>query len=797
MMSANIINWFRISNWHDLKLSYQLVNVSVQGAGHDERQAHKAFHHAVSHLSDITKGPAAIAMHNGRRYVAVKADAVLKREVIAGSPLNIELSPLDGVFQLNCKNIDNSNLELVQRFLESAVNWQLGNRRDLWDGGINTFLKKSPLPLSGDIETDIFPGFKFKVVLLDKDNAFFCIDLAYRYADKRTLDEAIAGMSEQLQIEYIRDRNFLYLNGDNWYTVKGKSPGNPIDQHVINIQGKNITVLQYIQHKGKYSTATHKAPLRPKSPTFFHTNGYNSERILAGAACLAKRIRYPEDNLHKFSINEPNQRFTRIESFVKYYFQSLQFNGVSLQVAKKALSKQCGTFPLPALMYGKGQILDVQQDASQYGKALKDFAKRRREFVYKYGIINQSAFNAQHILFPDNLPLNFGQGLKYHFEKGMKQIAPQFPKCSLHQYSMRSAPYAHKVFQDLKEYIDKHNLAGTSILLVLPEDNGDGGRFNRVFHQMLKKELFNTVKVKCVSADKLKSFLKLGTDGREPLSYTVPDDLMRSFRSYLSYTLFECLIINRKWPFALAQPLHHDIYIGIDAHDFYAGFCFFFGNGEKIVFDIDPVAKAVGSSRNEKINHRVISDKIVSVLSRHLKVSKDKPGSIVILRDGVSFGEEEKALQNALHQLAEMKLLDAGAVKTGVINVAKTSAIPIRVTTYDDSRRILHNPDCGTYLYPNEQNKKDAFIFNTGYPYQVPGTSQPIHISYCCGNINFGQALQDIFNLTQITFSSPDRPTSLPLPLKLIDTLIRDVAHENDLATIRQKESNIVHAHVA
>ncbi|UYQ93803.1 hypothetical protein MKQ68_01675 [Chitinophaga horti] len=797
MMSPNIINWFKITNWQKLRFQYRLIDISVQGADGDAKWQYRAFNHAVTHLVYATKGPAVVTVHNGKKYVAVKADAKLRGEIIPGSPLNITLTPLEGIFEVNNANMDSAQLELAARFLESAVDWQLNHHPQLWDGGAGNFLKKTPMHLSGDIETDIYPGFKFRVLAQDKDNVFFCIDLAHRYADRKTLDQVLANLPKEKHSEYIANRNFLYLNGDNWYTVKGKSAGASINQHQISVRGKNMSVLRYIQEEGKYSSATRRVPLRPQCPTFFHTSGGNSERVLSGASCLAKRIRFAEDELHRHSINEPNKRFTRVEAFVQSFFQSLDFNGVRLQVDRKSQSKPCYTFPLPALKYGKGIILDPLQAASSYGHPLDNFPKRRREFIYKHGIINQHAFTPAHILLPDTLPLNFGQAVKYHFEKGMKQIASHFPGCSLHHYSMRSSPYAHMVFAELKQYIEKHNMNGTSILLVLPENNGDGGRFNRAFHQVAKKELFNVVKVKCISADKLKGFLKLGADVRQPLHYSVPYNLERPFRSYLSNTLFEFLIINRKWPFALAQPLHNDIYIGVDAHDFYAGFCFFFGNGEKIVFEIDQVAKAVGTYRNEKISHRVISDKIRDVLARHLRVCQDKPRSIVILRDGISYGEEEKALQTALWELDNMNLIDSANVQTGVINVAKTSAVPIRVATYNERQRSLYNPDCGTYLYLEETNKRDAFIFNTGYPYTVPGSSQPLHASYVCGNIDFKQALQDIFTLTQITFSSPDRPTSLPLPLKLIDTLIRDVAHENDLATTRQKESTIPHAHVA
>jgi hypothetical protein len=260
---------------------------------------------------------------------------------------------------------------------------------------------------------------------------------------------------------------------------------------------------------------------------------------------------------------------------------------------------------------------------------------------------------------------------------------------------------------------------------------------------------------------------------------------MRNFLSYQTNTLFEHLIINKKWPFAFAEKLNHDIYIGIDAHEFYAGFCFFFGNGEKIVFEVDKVSKGTGTFRNEKINYKVIADKIFAVLSRHLSVTDEKPGSIVILRDGVSYGEEEKALQDAIQRLNDAKLLNMDMLKTGVIDVAKSTAVPVRAAGFNGNTRSLENPECGTYFF---LNKKDAFIFNTGRPYHVPGSSKPIHVSFTCGNIDFEKALEDIFRLTQITFSSPDRPTSLPLPLKLIDTLIRDIAHEYDFAFTQDKE---------
>ncbi|MEO6452626.1 MAG: hypothetical protein ABIN97_01075 [Ginsengibacter sp.] len=784
-MKTNIINWFRLNNWSEFNFQYRLVDVRIDGVGNDTKLLNKAFYNALNHLAYSTKGVVATAYNEGKRYVAVKGDAVLKQETITGSPMNVILTPLDGVFHLNAKTMDDQNLDLALKFLDSAINWQLNKNRNLWDAGINTFLKKVPLPLSYDMERDIYQGFKFKIIATDKNNVFICLDLAYRYTDKKTLSELLKTVPQERHNDLVNNRNFLYLNGDDWYTVKGKSIGGPISEHMMSINQKNISVYDYIANDGKYSNAKFKTPLYKNSETLFYSYTSNPASTFASAACLAKRIRFAEDELHQHSINEPSKRFFKAEQFITNYFQRLNFNGVTLNVNTKPFRKDCKVFTIPALKFGKNAILKPYEGVVKYGQPIDFFPKRRREFVFKNGILSDTPFSNQYLFVPDTLPLAFGKTLKYYFDKAMKNIAPHFPGFIIHQYSTKSAPFAHKVFSDLKKYISENKMEGGNAIFVLPENIGDDGSFVRNLHKIIKKELFETVKIKCVSATSLKRFLKIGVNGKYPFSYSVPDHLMRNFLSYQTNTLFEHLIINKKWPFAFAEKLNHDIYIGIDAHEFYAGFCFFFGNGEKIVFEVDKVSKGTGTFRNEKINYKVIADKIFTVLSRHLSVTDEKPGSIVILRDGVSYGEEEKALQDAIQRLSDAKQLNMDMLKTGVIDVAKSTAIPVRAAGFNGNTRSLENPECGTYFF---LNKKDAFIFNTGRPYHVPGSSKPIHVSFTCGNIDFEKALEDIFRLTQITFSSPDRPTSLPLPLKLIDTLIRDIAHEYDFAFTQDKE---------
>ncbi|SMC54016.1 hypothetical protein SAMN04488101_101208 [Pedobacter nyackensis] len=787
-MKTNILNWYRLSNWLDLTFQYRLVDVAVEGMESNTRELNKAFFNAVNFLASETKGVVSVTRYQGKRYIAVKHDAQLERRVIPGSPLDTILTPLEGVFTLHTRNIIDDELGLAIRFLESSIEFQLHQNKNLWDGGTNTFLNKVPLRESKDIETDIYHGFKYKIVAEDKRNVFVCIGLAYKYVDKFNLHEALKSVPAERVGDLINGRNYLYQNGDHWYVVKGKSAGIPIGEQTIETEQFKGSVFDYITKHGKYATARYKQPMLKDSATFWHSYSNNSAKVVSGATCLAKAIHFADNGLHRLSINDPGKRFTRSEFHAGKYFQKLSFSGQELKIETKPHAKDCDIFPLPALKYGKNAILDPYAGEEKYSSPIHQFPKRRREFVYNNGIINDTVFAAQYLLVPETLPYTMAKSIKYYMDKAIKMIAPEFPGFTIHQYSMKSAPYASNVCKDLKALVASKGLAGGNALFVLPESS-DNGRFNKFLHNLVKKELFSDVKIKCVSARSLKRFLKPVVTRNKQQIYQVPDKLMRDFKAYQTNTIFEYLIVNKKWPYALAKDLNHDLYIGIDAHEFFAGFVFFFKNGEKIVFDVEQVAKATGSFRNEKINYAVIQDKIVKVLSRHLNIGEDAPRSIVILRDGVSFGEEEKALVGAMEELERMKLIVKENVQLGVLDIAKSSAVPVRAACYQGANKVLENPDCGTYFY---MNKKQAYIFNTGFPYRVPGSSNPLQVSLSYGDIDFEKALEDVFALTQITFSSPDRPTSLPLPLKLIDTLIRDVAHEYTYANTQERELKII-----
>ncbi|WDF78969.1 hypothetical protein PQ469_02985 [Mucilaginibacter sp. KACC 22773] len=789
MTKDNTLNWFSISNCSQLRFSYRLMAVSVEGGKTEGKDYNTSFNNAIKHMASVTRGVVSEAWYDHKKYIAVRSDAELCAITLVGTPLDVYLEPVEQVFQFDPEDRSYENMALAVRFLENAIEFQLKRKKGLWSGGNNSFLKKNPTSNSVDIQTDIYQGFKYRVH--QQNGEFFvCVDLAYRYADKNTLTEILKTLPKEQWAGYVLGQSFLYLNGDEWYTVKGSAIGGKIGEQPFTKDDFSGTIYDYITTKGLYANAAEPPKLSKDSLTFYHTYTKDSDKKMEGAADLAKPITLAEDGLHRLSINQPHRRFASAEFFVQKYFQNFSFAGIKLAIATVPFIQQCRIIDFPALKYANGHILDPYQAASGvHGAELYLFPKRRRKFTYDYGLLNEDEYMSQYIFVPDTMPFAMQKSIKYYFNRAMMQLDKTFRGFELMTYPMKQRPFAEKVCREFEAMVNAKQLNGSYGLFVLPQLEGNNW-FSQNLHKLVKKELFDTINLKCISEKSLKRYMRSAMDARGAKIYDVPDHKMQDFKSYQVNTLFKYLVVNRKWPYALAKNLNYDLYIGIDAHEFYAGFCFLFKNGEKIVFDIEKTAKKAGNTfRTEKVNSGLIRDKIVEVLSRHLDAGEEFPKSIVVLRDGTSWGEEQKALMAAIDKLREDGKIDQSEVKLAVLDVAKSSAIPIRAAV-PDQNNMLDNADAGTVVPIREG--KECYIFNTGFPYKIPGSSNPIRVSLAWGDIDFDKAVDDVFAMTQLNFTAPDRASSLPLPLKLIDLIIRDVAHEYTYANVQAKEYKLL-----
>jgi len=769
------------------------MKIDLQEIANDPALNNRNMQKILIKLASATSGPVAPYYKNGNKYIAVKADSKIDSIDINLAPMVARAILLPEKFDLDFNSLTNDNCELALRFLEFAIKEHLSNHPKIWRYSSNQHFLRTPIFFEPHSTIDVFSGFNFKLITQPDGNFYIALDLSYKYADKKFLHEYLEGENLELMSKRFKGRKCLYFGGDSWYQIQIACFGKKIKEHEFSDNtGRKYTVLDWALNHTKSESFNISKHLHADSPALiFHYPG-NTSKYFNGASCLAKLVYTTSDEfvngMHNKTIQNPRDRFHYLKSFIKHNFQGIVFNDVNLQINQYPLSENLKVFPLPGLKFNNGVEMKSIPIDDKYERTIENFGKMRRVNILKNGILNQTSFIPQYILIPDSIDYNLAKTIQATFSKDMRLFAKNFDDFTLIIYKDLKSTSAYRQYLEIKRAMEKHKTTHGNALFLLPENEDYSSDYIRNLHDCVKKNFYKDIKFQCASSKKISSFFRLYTDRDSGVAFRLNPDSLRSYRSYTSNLFFEYLIVNQKWAYALAGPLNNDIYIGLDVHDHYAGFIFFYKNGEKIVFDYAEVSNKTGTFRNEKISAKVIIDKLLINLKRHIPTYAKNPNSIILIRDGRSFGEETKAIKVVLEELAKESLIQIDKINWAIVDIHKNTAIPYRIALERGGYFNLSNPLSGTYkIY----DKNSGFLFTTGYPFIIPGTVQPIFVSLVEGNAGLENIMQDIFHQCILAFSAPDKGSSLPVVLKLIDTMIRSFAHQTTERMLEEKEEEI------
>lgn len=793
-MRNHTLNLFRINNLHDLNFSYRLVDFHLPFIEGQEDRFNKQLQKIALQVSSLSEGPAAIVKRNGKMHIAIPADRELEETTVNVVPHNVKISLLPPVYHVSGQNFNENDADVVEKFLDFGIRKQLSKNKNLWKLNSSQFFSKTPVHSQEGSFINIFEGFKYKLVRLGK-SFYICLDLSTKYLDKYCLSHYLNTSNAQTIGGNYRGRRFLYLNGDNWYAIELEGFSGMIRNHEFDNDGESINVYSYIVNRAGTRKDDVTKIVKPTDLTILYKYPGRSMEPHSGAASLARMIYSPQDKdvkaLHGYSIKDPNRRFEAIDSYIQQYFQNIKFNGDSVNISSKALVEKVANFSMPELKYNGDQLLKASHSSNGGNTALRDFAQERKQFLTKYGALNKSSFDEQFLLVPDNMDRKLVEAFQRNAEHQIKLLAPTFGSFKIIRYPAKANQPATFQIQAIERILQQQNALKGFALFILPDLVNESDKYIRSFHDCLKNKFYPDLKVQCASAYKISTFFRKFPNADAPglLEFRVPEDRKPRFRSYLLNLVLEHLIVNRKWPYALANNLHYDIYIGVDVHDRYAGFTFFFKNGENIVFLPERVPLKNRSQRAEKLKAGLLTKVIYNNLKMMIPDFCQNPNGIVIIRDGRSFGEEGKALKSIVASLAADGLVDATKIASGVIDMHKQSSIPIRIASYSNGHNRLENPTAGAFKRFSE---KEGFLFNTGFPFQIRGSAKPLHISLREGNIDFSQVAEDIFRQSILAFSAPDRSNSLPVTIKLIDALLEPLSAAPEMEEDDEYEDVII-----
>jgi len=244
--------------------------------------------------------------------------------------------------------------------------------------------------------------------------------------------------------------------------------------------------------------------------------------------------------------------------------------------------------------------------------------------------------------------------------------------------------------------------------------------------------------------------------------------------------LNKILLLNHYWPFILKTPLNADLTIGIDVKNKVAGFTFIYKTGADIRFFTSE------SDDKEQLSKSHIKSKLLEFLTEEGDILDEKRvKQILIHRQGRVFMDEIEGINEALKSASKKGLIDS-SYSCSIANVQQTSVVPLRLfgarTFPDTQKEIIGNPTIGTYI---KLNQSEAFLCNTGYPYQHSGTTKPIHVVKIDGPMPFDKILEDIFFLANLTWTKIDDCCRDPLSIKMNDIRLREIAGDYDADAYR------------
>lgn len=758
------MNLYEITNLEELVTSYRLLEIrGITPGDHYD----KCLNQLQKRVTYELKRPVALVRRGDLHCLAIPSDADLPRLEQQVMPFVAQLVPDTLTHRLALDNLSPDEAAIGTTFLTYALRTPLMRDHELW-GGVNRYFQKAAVTRNDlGAEVDIYAGFVWNLFIGDGRRIFLTVDLTTRYVDRRWLTERLGSMN----IVELRGRHCLYHFGHEWYIVQfGGLTGQTVAAQRFVPEGSTeaVDVLTYTQERWRANRPPWVQNLDPTGPAMMYRYpGNRKERH--GALGLGKLTFKTDDprvrHLHRRSIVPPETRFQRVNNIVRAHFQTAELEGTPIRVAPEPLEIPRRVFHVPSLQFGQDRVLAIAPSAADDNRGvvpLKDLGRHRLRLLLDRdaGPLSREPFDAQYVLLPRRMPRGVNEDFVRQFRQTMQQISgrPEYA-AKMILYEDGGATLAQQV-RAIEQSLTDQQVARGYALLVLPE------RAQPDLHNVIKRKLWPDLQFQCARAEKVRGYYSL-SEGEAQTRILPGKD--RELANYVRNCALAMMVVNRRWGWALADALEHDLHIGIDVLNGMAGLTFIYGAGRHIVFRDFP------SRQKERLSAALIRDAIVTSLQGDLEELGLRPRSIVVHRDGRSFASERQGLQAAVRQLKTSGVLPHDT-SVGIVDVRKTNTNHFRLVE-GVAPEVAMNPEIGSY---HLLDSRTGVVCTTGWPFSLSGTVNPLVASVVEGPLVIERVLKDIFALSQLVFTAPDKCMRLPLTIKLTDDFLEPIAAEAD-----------------
>lgn len=709
------------------------------------------------------KAPVHPAEHEGRRGFLVPAEVLnrpnMPKTVVLRDVPDCEytLEATDHTREITIQQASHAERDLICRMLERPFTDVLLTKQEhFWRAEWTLFfsLRAVNEHLSADI-LNAYRGFKFGVVLVGS-KPFLAIDVRTRYIGRRplsdyTTDDRASILADHLDLTLREEHrpSFLRDNGPvkipcHYAGETGKraadfefQPGTTVasyykQRYGIELDSQDLVVFAKDRKADQDPRPVPASRLFPVFTTEF--SGVKS--------CSAKPWMSPEERRYETT------------KFLEHV-SGARLGDRTLIVASDIMTASRTVFLPPRLEFGSGRILnpfggrtpDIEDES--FDRQVVRWGSSKYPTLQQAGPQHNEPLPDLVIIYPDRL---------------LRDVREIFVRDLQREILLQTGQNV-SVIQWISYNSGRKEKMGGSLLRRVPEVRSIAKRclavvvlcddFDKSVHGDLK--------------DRIRPVLSQCVTERTVLNIAKQLNANRA-KSQVRNLALAILTEAGVKPWVLADPLHYDVYIGIDllyGRVAYHAFC---GTGGRVISSRFGESQLRGRMQ-EGIKAPLLRGKIEELL-REMAVAHHQMKTIVLHRDGKWCLSEGKGLRSAIASLKSEGVL-ASDVEWAVVEIRKNH-MPVRLFT--EQGKLLQNPLPGTHLMLDE---KRILLTTTGKPGawdsqgRTAGTLL-LRVAESCGDFSLKFLAEDAYRLTHLNWTSPDIEISLPVTIRWADEALRE-----------------------
>jgi Piwi domain len=636
-------------------------------------------------------------------------------------------------------------------------------------------------PANATVTHDImnaFRGFKFGVVFLS-DGLYLALDIRTRYISRKSLSDFTSEEKESVLCDHL---NLALKLADRASLLRDNGP-RKIPCRYAGETNKTVSTFEFEPGRtvADYYARTYGLKLDENDQAVFVKDRAADESAPALAAPSSRL--FPVfttefDGVKFCSVKpwmNPAERYSAAREVLSH-LSGAWYGNRQLVLSDNLFSKQRSVFLPPTLEFGQGRTLKPFQgrvprpEEEAFDSQVVRWGSRKYPMLLQAHPQQNEPLPDLVLLYPEHLPREVREtfvadvGKEVALQTGQSLRVVQYIQYSSGKKEKMGGSLLRRV-PDVKS-LPKRHLA----LVVLSDD------FDASVHGELKDRIRPNLS-QCVMESTVFNIAKQRNPQRA--------------RSQVRNLALAILVEAGLKPWVLAEPLHHDAYIGIDLLYGRVAYHAFFGTGGRVMTNRVGESQLRGKMR-EGIKSVPLRDNIEDLI-REMTAAGHRPQSIVVHRDGRWWSSESKGFERALARLQSDHALPAD-LKWAVVEVHKNH-MPVRLFTLSNpgASMLLQNPLPGSYLVVDERR---VLLTTTGRPgaWDTPNGRTAgtllLQIVEQSGGIAAEHIAEDAYCLTHLNWTSPEIEISLPITIRWADESLRETLRPTAGEEEDEEESN-------